>query len=234
VRVFSLEPGGLTERASFFAYFSGFSGPVHVGAADIDGDGAAEIITGAGPGGGPHVRAISLVGGALVERASFYAYERMFCDMGELVPGPSVCDGVFVGGGDVDSDGVAEVVTGTNRQAGPLRVFKIGAGIIELTSFYPYLEAFRGPVHVAALTPDHGSDPAGTPPVPRQAALAHVDAVSGFEWNLQARMTRAGHARASNTGSVPIAPKSGRGASVAFRSRRRRFSDCSATWASSG
>jgi hypothetical protein len=204
VRVFSLEPGGITERGSFFAYFSGFSGPVHVGAADINGDGAAEIITGAGPGGGPHVRAISLVGGALVERASFYAYERLFCDMGLLVPGPIVCDGVFVGGGDVDADGVAEVVTGTNRDAGPLRVFKIGAGVVELTSFYPYFEAFRGPVHVAALTPDPESDPADMPRVPQHPAVARVDAVGCFERCVQTRMKRADHLPGRRERGPPI------------------------------
>jgi hypothetical protein len=40
---------GGNELASFFAY-GNFAGGVRVGAADVDGDGLAEIVTGAGPG----------------------------------------------------------------------------------------------------------------------------------------------------------------------------------------
>jgi FG-GAP repeat len=47
------------EIRSFFAYDSGFRGGVSVAAGDIDGDGLADIITGAGPSGSPHVRAFS-------------------------------------------------------------------------------------------------------------------------------------------------------------------------------
>jgi hypothetical protein len=122
----------------------------------INGDGVAEIITGAGPGGGPDVRAFGLAGGAPTEFASFYAYDPPFCDVGILVPDPVECDGVYVAGGDVNGDGVAELITGTNRQAGPVRIFRIAAGVTELASFYPYFEAFRGPVYVAAVPPGHG------------------------------------------------------------------------------
>jgi hypothetical protein len=53
-------------------------GGVHVAAGDITGDGVAEIITGAGAGGGPHVRAVSVTGATLTEVASFYAYDPAF------------------------------------------------------------------------------------------------------------------------------------------------------------
>ena len=49
-----------------------------VGAADVDGDGIADIITGAGPGGGPHVRAFSFGTGTPVEIASVFAYDPDF------------------------------------------------------------------------------------------------------------------------------------------------------------
>ena len=159
VRVFTLGPGGVTEHTHFFAYGAAFLGAVRVATADINGDGVAEIITGAGPGGGPHVQAFGVVGAVLTNFASFYAYDPAFCDIGIVDPDPTVCDGVYVGGGDVNGDGVAEIITGTNRQGGPLRVFQIGAGVTELTSFYPYFEAFFGPVYVAAVAPARNHEP---------------------------------------------------------------------------
>ena len=49
----------MTELAGFFAYDPAFPGGVFVACGDVTGDGVAEVITGAGPGGGPHVRAFS-------------------------------------------------------------------------------------------------------------------------------------------------------------------------------
>ena len=40
----------LTNTASFFAYTPTFTGGVRVAAGDVNGDGAADIITGSGPG----------------------------------------------------------------------------------------------------------------------------------------------------------------------------------------
>jgi hypothetical protein len=67
VKVFDGARGSLL--ASFFAYESTFRGGVVATAADIDGDGKAEIITGAGVGGGPLVKVWDAVTGTL--RLSF-------------------------------------------------------------------------------------------------------------------------------------------------------------------
>ena len=69
VKVFSGRTGA--EVASFFAYDAGFVGGVRVGAADLNGDGLADIVTGAGPGAGPHVKIFD--GRSFVELDGFLA-----------------------------------------------------------------------------------------------------------------------------------------------------------------
>jgi hypothetical protein len=72
------------EIRSFFAYGFTFTGGVRVATTDFNGDGIADIITGAGPGGGPHVRILR--GDNLGQLASFFAYAINFTG------------GVYVGG----------------------------------------------------------------------------------------------------------------------------------------
>src|SRR5262245_53887496 len=59
-------------QISFFAYDPAFMGGVRVALGDVNGDGIPDIITGAGPGGGPHVEVFS--GKDLSMLASFLAY----------------------------------------------------------------------------------------------------------------------------------------------------------------
>src|SRR5687768_17314916 len=54
VRVFDPDTG--IERFSFLAYAEAFRGGVRIAAGDVSGDGIPDIITAAGPGGGPQVR----------------------------------------------------------------------------------------------------------------------------------------------------------------------------------
>jgi len=103
---FGLDAGGLPRvkayfffpLADFLAFDPSFTGGVRVAVGDIDGDGTAEIIVGAGPGGGPHVKVFKL-GVAfdpatgqvpVTEVASFYAFD------------PGFTGGVYVTAGNFD------------------------------------------------------------------------------------------------------------------------------------
>src|SRR5206468_8107956 len=96
VRVFDVARGNAS-LASFFAYDINFRGGVRVAAGDVNGDGTPDIITAAGPGGGPHVKVFNGLGGTLI--SSFFAYDLGFGG------------GVYVAAADVNGDGRAEVIT---------------------------------------------------------------------------------------------------------------------------
>jgi len=130
VKVFS---GSGLQLNGFFAYDPSFRDGVNVAVGDVDGDGYADIITGAGPGGGPHVKVFSGTG---LQLNSFFAYD------------PTFRGGVNVTAGDVNGDGKAEIITGPG--GGPqVKVFD-GANGQLLSSFFAYDPSFTGGVFVAA------------------------------------------------------------------------------------
>lgn len=135
VRVFDGVTG--EGRHSFFAYESSFRGGVNVAAADVTGDGRADIVTGTGTGGGPRVQVFDVATGA--EVGNFFAYA------------PEVRGGVTVAAGDVTGDGVAEIVTGAGLGSGPnVKLFALTGGG-PLASFFAYDSQFRGGVTVGVL-----------------------------------------------------------------------------------
>lgn len=85
-------------KHSFFAYSPQFSGGVAVAKGDFNDDGILDIVTAAGPGGGPHVRILD--GSNLQSLASFYAYDANFHG------------GVTVAVGDLNGDGRVDLITG--------------------------------------------------------------------------------------------------------------------------
>ncbi|HTK05149.1 MAG TPA: putative glycoside hydrolase [Candidatus Eisenbacteria bacterium] len=97
VRVFTM--GGRALSPGFFAYDYRFRGGVNVAVGDLDGDGKAEIVTGAGPGGGPHVRIFNRYGSA--QGKGFFAAD------------PLSRTGVRVAVTDTNADGKAEIATMT-------------------------------------------------------------------------------------------------------------------------
>lgn len=154
VIAFSGRDGGVL--LSFMAYDPLFGGGVAVGAGDVTGDGMADIITGPGPGGLPLVEVFSGRDGSMV--STFFAYD------------PAFGGGIHVAGGDVNGDGVAEVVTGTRAGGGPLVQVFSGAGGV-LASFLAYDPMFGGGVRVATTDADGdgrreillGAGPGGAP-----------------------------------------------------------------------
>jgi photosystem II stability/assembly factor-like uncharacterized protein len=143
VRAF--EANGAPRATSFLVYPPGFTGGVRVAACDFDGDGRAEIVTGAGPTGGPHVRVIKLgaSGQPQADLASFLAFDAGFTG------------GLFVACGDVDGDAHPEIIVGVDAGGGPeVRVFRYApgaaGGVTPFLQFFAYDPAFRGGIRVAA------------------------------------------------------------------------------------
>ena len=133
VKVFDGTNGAV--QRSFLSY-GGFAGGVYVASGDIDGDGFADIITGAGPGGGPHVKVFSGQSGS--ELNSFFPYT------------PSYQGGVRVAVGDIDGDGIRDIITGAGAGGnGHVTAFHAVTGA-PLASFFAFGPGFTGGVHVAA------------------------------------------------------------------------------------
>jgi serralysin len=128
-----------TPFRSFYAYDASFAGGVTVAVGDVTGAGHTDIITGAGPGGGPHVKAFD----ALMETevASFYAYDAGFHG------------GVTVATAFADADAILDIVTGPGPGLSPLvRAFKT-AGPTLVSSVLPFDATFLGGVFVGSVAP---------------------------------------------------------------------------------
>ncbi len=125
---------------TFTAFETTFTAGVTVATGDVNGDGVDDIVVGAGAGGGPRIAVFD--GATQKSIADFFAYEDTFRG------------GVIVASGDVNGDGVADVVAGTGIGGGPrVRVID-GLGLAgnspaSLLDFFAFESSARGGVNVA-------------------------------------------------------------------------------------
>lgn len=127
--------------SEFLAYDEKFEGGSHIAAGDIDNDGRDEIITGAGVGGGPHVRTFNQYGEP--KSISFFPFPKDYRG------------GVDVSAGDVDGDNEDEIILAANKFASArVKIYKNNNQIIG--NFIAYQEAFQGGVNIS--TGDYNND----------------------------------------------------------------------------
>jgi fibronectin-binding autotransporter adhesin len=106
-----------TRLLNFFAYDPSFRSGVQVAAGDVNGDGTIDVVTGAGPGGGPHIRAFSGKDAGVI--ANFFAFD------------PNYRGGVNVTAGDVNGDGKVDIVAAPASSGGTQVYVYTGIGILQ-------------------------------------------------------------------------------------------------------
>jgi hypothetical protein len=136
---------GATGKAvrDFFAFEPTFAGGVYVASADFDRDGFADLVVSADVGGGPRVRVLSGRTGATI--ADFFAFETTFTG------------GVRVATGDVNGDGVPDLIVSAGFGGGPRiavfdgRTLAVGSAPARLgADFFAFEPTLRNGAFVSA------------------------------------------------------------------------------------
>ncbi|MEZ4750724.1 MAG: VCBS repeat-containing protein [Bdellovibrionota bacterium] len=111
-------PGNFTEVAA--GYDLAFKGGTYIAACDLDGDKKAELIFGAGEGGGAHIW-VKYATGADYPGGSFFAFD------------PNARVGARVACGDVNGDGTPDIISSAGEGGGPVVAAHSGKDFSPLT-----------------------------------------------------------------------------------------------------
>jgi hypothetical protein len=157
VRVF--DGGTTTYIHAFNAFDANYTGGVRVAAGDVTGDGRADIYTATGPGSLGQVKVFNGVS---------LAVERNFIPFGANFTG-----GVFVAAGDVNGDGVSDIICSADAGGSPNVNVYDGTNLSLITSFLAFDPTFAGGVRIAAADVNGdghadiiaGAGPGGSPTV---------------------------------------------------------------------
>ncbi len=143
--------------STFQPYGGQFTGGVNIVSADLNGDGALEIVTAPHSAGGPHIRIFDQQGKV---QGQFMAYD------------PKFRGGLSLAVGDVDGDGKMDIVTAPESGGSPhVRIFDVQGNL--KGQFMAYDASFTGGVRVAVGDVDaDGNDEIVT--VPASAGGPHV------------------------------------------------------------
>ncbi len=125
-------------KSQFFAYNQNFRGGVKVSCGNIDSgirNIGEEIITSPGTGGGPHIRVFD---NHINLKGEFFAY------------GDTYHGGVQIASGDIDNDGLAEIITGTGSESiSYVRSFNLDGKFF--ASFYAFPEDYKNGVNISVI-----------------------------------------------------------------------------------
>ncbi|CAN5545586.1 hypothetical protein BH11PLA2_BH11PLA2_25290 [soil metagenome] len=140
VRIFQSSGTAFTQRSDFIALIggdnkadTGFRGGSRAAVSDINGDGFGDLMWAAGAGGGPRIATFN---GKLLDNGNNAAF-KLTGDFFAL--STTLRDGAFLAGGDVNGDGIGDLIAGGGSGAPPQIVGFSGATMIQ-NNFTKFLD----------------------------------------------------------------------------------------------